>query len=213
MDWLAKLVQQYNQENPDDFVDFSQLLAGAKVIRRVMDQPLELSEMELIRLRVEEKRYQQLVQNIPHCRTSHSVDVMQDHMKSLGMGANLILGLFLTFLAGYYVAKYGKLDTIYGSAFPHILGVTFLCIFLLIEVFYLVLYDWKLTKSGRLNGYQACRIRDSGGGTQSSLTEGEAPSSMTLSKATQAQTTAHVRKRKNASKNDTNFVSSHSSNR
>lgn len=74
------------------------------------------------------------------------------------MAINLILGLFLTFLSGYYGTQYvGFKDsvTVSLSHFSHLLfhifqpmiaGVLFSLLYIIVEVILLILYDYKLNK-------------------------------------------------------------------
>ncbi|KAH0479769.1 MAG: hypothetical protein KVP17_005168 [Porospora cf. gigantea B] len=63
-----------------------------------------LSDVELLRMHGEEKKYQRLVKDLPS--VPHSQSEGQHFGNSMGLAVNFTTGLFLTFLVGFYGSYY-----------------------------------------------------------------------------------------------------------
>lgn len=142
LDDLTYLVQTQRKTDDETPVSLNYLLADSSILRRIpkKTEPSSLSEIELIRERAKERKYQRSVGHLKLIYNQSSTDVYADYRTSLSMGVNSILGLFLTFFAGYWGAKYIGINDFRIRAFIG-LGLSLTC--LMIEVVFLITYDEK----------------------------------------------------------------------
>eukprot|EP00921_Rhytidocystis_pertsovi_P026983 GHVQ01043479.1.p1 GENE.GHVQ01043479.1~~GHVQ01043479.1.p1 ORF type:complete len:448 (-),score=81.92 GHVQ01043479.1:282-1625(-) len=100
-----------------------------------------LDELGRMRLRAAERRYQSSAgkAGLPGGSKHIKGDFFGDYQRSLAMGVNALLGLFLTFMAGYWGMKYSGLNA------PHthqlLAGLVFSLICLAVEVSLFILHD------------------------------------------------------------------------
>lgn len=174
MDGLMRLVSHYNATRAggaasEGRVDIGGLLDSTRIQRRLTPPQLRvgnLSELEQIRCRAEERKYQQVLRKVPYFKSNRfqtnrqqqrygrprgtatgeagDGDVFADFRTSLAMGTNMLLGLFLSFLTGYWVCHY----TGEHSFASKVVAGAICCFFgLVLEVALLILYDYKLANS------------------------------------------------------------------
>lgn len=150
LDDVLEKIEEYNRhcvERGLPYVQPGELLSDAKIVSHLRDgaQTLEeLPEIEQIRKRSAERHYQAQVKDTLSILRPAGVrteDTFANGSLSLGTGVNLITGLFLTFLAGYFLSRYcaGASQTV---SLVWGIGVSFCCV--MVEVGLLILYDRSL---------------------------------------------------------------------
>eukprot|EP00922_Rhytidocystis_sp_ex-Travisia-forbesii_P058138 GHVS01085990.1.p1 GENE.GHVS01085990.1~~GHVS01085990.1.p1 ORF type:complete len:246 (+),score=46.93 GHVS01085990.1:148-885(+) len=145
VDVLMQLVKLYNKcASAQKPVAVSSLLSSkdAQIIARRPSRSNEaMAEgIEGVRVKAGERRYQRAIRGcLPKAKTRD--DYMADYQASVSMGINALLGLFLTFLAGYwgvkYCYKYVRLQH------QLVAGLIFSLICLVVEVCLFILYDHR----------------------------------------------------------------------
>ncbi|KAL8442045.1 hypothetical protein Emag_006710 [Eimeria magna] len=97
-----------NQKKPHLRMNMADLVEESQVVERIEPPKVSLESLsfsERLRLMAEERRHQAAVRSLWK-QAPDRQDTFADLNKSLAMGVNALLGLFLTFLGGYWAALY-----------------------------------------------------------------------------------------------------------
>ena len=110
IDEVYKHVSEHNSNNLHDQVDVSTLLKDSAVLRRDsrnVELQSDLSEMQLLRLKAQERKYQKSIENIVSIHSkSHGKSEFKDASESIAFASHFILAFISAFLLGYYLGEY-----------------------------------------------------------------------------------------------------------
>eukprot|EP00920_Eleutheroschizon_duboscqi_P014361 GHVT01033349.1.p1 GENE.GHVT01033349.1~~GHVT01033349.1.p1 ORF type:complete len:339 (+),score=77.32 GHVT01033349.1:1720-2736(+) len=152
-DVLTRMVSLHNKAvGPGEAVRLHQLMEGSAVLGREPARSSlgSLSELEQLRAQAQERKYQRSVSALLPSRKrgggpagagaagQPTGDVFNDYRKSLAIGVNALVGLFLTFAGGFWAAEYAGVQTLSTRLLVGLV-MSFVC--LLVEVFLLILHD------------------------------------------------------------------------
>lgn len=140
-----------SKENVDDFPSLQELLLNSK--KEVdLDQmntdnntQQNLSIMEILRKRSEERKYQSSIKNLSQAKYTKASNNVPDafgvhYSRDVLMSMNALIGLVLTFIGGFYAPLYMGLDDMHTRIFVGI-GCSIVC--LIAEVSLFMIYDLK----------------------------------------------------------------------
>jgi len=147
-DELNKLVYDYNKQvskedpekNSKNYVRLEGLIKHSNIVnRRILSTNYEhLSELEKLRLHAEERRYQKSIHQVTTTNKDDTQDNVANYKRSLAIGINSLIGIFLTFLGGYWGAEYCGITK---DITRLLIGLTLSFSCLLIEVILFILHD------------------------------------------------------------------------
>ena len=105
IDDIYTAVAAYNESHEP--VDISAVLEGSTVVKKESSPTTvaNLSEMELMRLRAEERRYQRSISSIPVLRVKGKSE-FKSMSESIAFASQLVLAFGSAFLCGYYLGEY-----------------------------------------------------------------------------------------------------------
>jgi hypothetical protein len=110
IDELYRLVAACNEASSSSPIDINSLLEGSFVVHRT-NPPSNISnltEIELLRLRADEKKYQKSIKSLNAGGVSKSANSdIKAASESISFATHFILAFGSAFLAGYYFAVYG----------------------------------------------------------------------------------------------------------
>ncbi|EPR57273.1 endoplasmic reticulum-based factor for assembly of V-ATPase [Toxoplasma gondii GAB2-2007-GAL-DOM2] len=149
LDRLMELVTKYNENRPKGLaqVRVSDLVEKSYIVGKVSPTPAvnvdDLPASERFRLLSEERKYRATVRKLFGTKEE---DVFANYTQSMALGVNALMGLFLMFLAGYWMAEYSGVRDFTTKV---IVGV--ICSFgcLLVEVGLLLIHDEVLQRKSR----------------------------------------------------------------
>ncbi|KAL8426094.1 hypothetical protein ACSSS7_008259 [Eimeria intestinalis] len=121
LDVLQDLVQAANKKKPHSRINMADLVEDSQVVERIEPPKVSLDALsfsERLRLMAEERRHQAAVRSL--------------------MGVNALLGLFLTFLGGYWAAFYCGLESFQTRV---VVGLVCSVVCLIVEVLLFVIHD------------------------------------------------------------------------
>ncbi|XP_022588095.2 uncharacterized protein LOC34621444, partial [Cyclospora cayetanensis] len=142
LDVLQRLVKEWNSETAKNCqnVCMADLVEGSHVVERIEAPPVHLESLsfkERTRLLADERRHQAAVRSLWGEKGGHQ-DSFADLNKSLAMGVNALLGLFLTFLGGYWAALYSGVETFQTRV---VVGLVCSIVCLVVEVLLFAIHD------------------------------------------------------------------------
>jgi hypothetical protein len=105
IDDIYKTLGKYNESHA--IVAISSVLEGSVVVKKETPQneASHLSEMELMRLRADERRYQRSISSIPVMQKMGKSE-FKSASESIAFAAQLVLAFGSAFLCGYYLGEY-----------------------------------------------------------------------------------------------------------
>ena len=106
IDELYRIVSKYNKERDSCFVDLAELLTNSTIVKRQQVVHSEnLSELEMMRRRAGEKRYQKSI-NMKNESNSKIGNDVKSASESISFATHFILAFASAFLLGYYAGEY-----------------------------------------------------------------------------------------------------------
>jgi hypothetical protein len=110
IDDVYKAVTAFNNSHtPEESIEIASLLETSEIIRRERsDRSMNLStltELEQMRLRAEERRYQRSIENVVTMKKSNNSDI-RSMSESIAFASHFILAFGSAFLLGYYLGEY-----------------------------------------------------------------------------------------------------------
>lgn len=140
LDVLQRLVIAANKKEDGPKVNMAELVEASQVVERIEGPKFclnKLSFSERLRLEAEERRHQAAVRSLWGERSDRQ-DCFADINKSLAMGVNALLGIFLTFLGGYWAALYCGVGSFQTRV---VIGLVCSICCLIVEVLLFVIHD------------------------------------------------------------------------
>ena len=151
IDEVYRIVSQFNESRPaDEYVEISALLDGCEIVRREPQHQTAnlsaLSEMELMRLKADERRYQKSIANVATALhgTGGGKSEIKSASESLAFASHFILAFGSAFLLGYYLGEY-----VFGfekAEFKYIVGGACSFATLILESVLFIIRDQKQTQ-------------------------------------------------------------------
>ncbi|KAL8272957.1 hypothetical protein Esti_003125 [Eimeria stiedai] len=140
LDALQDMVQVANKKKPHPKINMADLVEDSQVVESIKPPKVSLDSLsfsERLRLMAEERRHQAAVRSLWK-QAPDRQDTFADLNKSLAMGVNALLGLFLTFLGGYWAALYCGLENFQSRV---VVGLVCSVVCLIVEVVLFVIHD------------------------------------------------------------------------
>ncbi len=108
LDELYRVVGRFNEKFPNELVEISNLIEGSEFEKKPSESSSrELSEIELMRLRAEERRYQRSIENLPSLKSkSKEKSEVKSMSESIAFASHFVLAFASAFLLGYYMGEY-----------------------------------------------------------------------------------------------------------
>ena len=109
MDELYKVVGRFNEKFPKESVEISTLIEGSEIEKKPSESTShhELSEIELMRLRADERRYQRSIENLSSLKSkAKEKSEVKSMSESIAFASHFVLAFASAFLLGYYLGEY-----------------------------------------------------------------------------------------------------------
>jgi hypothetical protein len=146
LDVICSLVAEFNRTHPKLApVDLPALLEDAKVSHRTRTHVQNAcSEIEGLRKRAEERKYQKSIKGMVSHKVSSSPSEFKSMGDSISFASHFILAFISSFLAGYYLAEY--MLGIEDMAARYIVGGAMSFVVLIVESVLFIFQEQKRTK-------------------------------------------------------------------
>lgn len=109
IDELYNAVAKFNDSHPDEMIEISALIENAKIVRKEPNPAgvdhAKFSEMEILRMKAEERKYQKAIQNIVSMKSVDRSDI-RSASESIAFASHFVLAFGSSFLLGYYLGEY-----------------------------------------------------------------------------------------------------------
>jgi len=109
IDQLYEAVAKFNESHPDEMVEISSLMESAEIVRNERGPAQvdlsQLSEIEVMRLKAEERKYQKSIENVVSFKTNNRSD-FRSASESIAFASHFVLAFGSAFLLGYYLGEY-----------------------------------------------------------------------------------------------------------
>lgn len=109
VDEIYKHVYNHNENYPHDTIDVANLLTQSVIVRREsIASHKDLTEMEILRLKAEERKYQKSIEKIASLKSKSGSQKSEfkDASESVAFASQFILAFASAFLLGYYLGEY-----------------------------------------------------------------------------------------------------------
>jgi hypothetical protein len=152
IDDVYKVVAKFNDSNPaEECVEIATVLAGTAIVKR---EPFSrdmsgLSEIELMRLKAEERRYQKSIENIPSLsiKSNGEKSEVKSVSESVAFASHFVLAFGSAFLLGYYLGEY--MFEFQKEEYKYIVGGACSFATLILESLLFIIRDQKQTPTSR----------------------------------------------------------------
>jgi len=109
IDQLYEAVAKFNESHPDEMVEISSLMESAEIVRKERGPAQvdlsQLSEIEVMRLKADERKYQKSIENVVSFKTNNRSD-FRSASESIAFASHFVLAFGSAFLLGYYLGEY-----------------------------------------------------------------------------------------------------------
>lgn len=147
IDDVYKVVSEFNERYPSEAVEISSLLENIEIEKsgRLPIVP-EMSEMQLMRLRADERKYQRSIANLPSLKpiTAARSDI-KSASESIAFASHFVLSFGSAFLLGYYLGEY--IFEFQKDEYKYMMGGACSFLTLILESVLFIIRDQKQTSA------------------------------------------------------------------
>lgn len=163
IDDVYKVVSEFNERYPSEAVEISSLLENVEIEKtRPLPKVPEMSEMELMRLRAGERKYQRSIADLPSLKTITAArSDIKSASESIAFASHFVLAFGSAFLLGYYLGEY--IFEFQKDEYKYMMGGACSFLTLILESALFIIRDQKQTSAAGNQAKVATRQALSGG--------------------------------------------------
>ena len=164
IDEVYQVVSDFNEQYPSEAVEISTLLENVEIekTRPVPSNP-DLSEIELMRLRAEERKYQRSIADLPSLRTTSAGSEIKSASESIAFASHFVLAFGSAFLLGYYLGEY--IFEFEKDEYKYMMGGACSFLTLILESALFIIRDQKQTRAAQVKSKPVPKHSASAGST------------------------------------------------
>jgi hypothetical protein len=147
IDDVYKVVSEFNERYPSEAIEISSLLENVEIEKtRPLPVVPEMSEMELMRLRADERKYQRSIADLPSLKTITAArSDIKSASESIAFASHFVLAFGSAFLLGYYLGEY--IFELQKDEYKYMMGGACSFLTLILESALFIIRDQKQTSA------------------------------------------------------------------